>query len=486
MRRQPQSNEHTRLEHDALGPVPVPLTRLWGAVTERSRSHFAIGEPAAYRWPRGVIRAFGLVKQAAAAANAAVGTIDAAVADLIRQAADEVIAGRLDDEFPLGVFQTGSGTHSNMNANEVIANRANQLAGQEPGTYRPVHPNDHVNHGQSSNDVFPSGHAPGDARKPGSARRGGGAATGARSCERAGRWREIPMSRPHPPAGRDAGHAGRRGRRPGRRAARARPRRLRERAPVPPPSCRWAARPSGRDSTRTATSAGCAIEHLADRDRLSAAAGRRPGGRPLGARRHGDGERGHAVAWRARSSRWPTTFGCTGPGPRGGLGELTLPANEPGSSMMPGKVNPSQCEALTMVAVHVFGCDAAVAWANAQGPAAAQRLQARDSAQRARAGASAARRLRGLQRVLRLRTGAGPRPHRCPPAGLADARDRARAAHRLRPRRGVGPHRPSRRTRAARGGGGNGSRDRGPVRRVGPTGGNGTSPWSRRLGKTSV
>ena len=85
MRRQPQSNEHTRLEHDALGPVPVPLNRLWGAVTERSRSHFAIGEPAAYRWPRGVIRAFGLVKQAAAAANAAVGTIDPAVADLIRR-----------------------------------------------------------------------------------------------------------------------------------------------------------------------------------------------------------------------------------------------------------------------------------------------------------------------------------------------------------------------------------------------------------------
>ena len=157
MRRQPQSNEHTRLEHDALGPVPVPLNRLWGAVTERSRSHFAIGDAgrvslAARRDSR--VRAGEAGRGRGQSRPWARSTRQSPT--LIRQAADEVIAGRLDDEFPLGVFQTGSGTHSNMNANEVIANRANQLAGQEPGTYRPVHPNDHVNHGQSSNDVFPA------------------------------------------------------------------------------------------------------------------------------------------------------------------------------------------------------------------------------------------------------------------------------------------------------------------------------------------
>ena len=181
--------------------------------------------------------------------------------------------------------------------------------------------------------------------------------------------------------------------------------------------------------------------------------------------------------WPGRSSRWPTTFGCTVRARAAGLGELTLPANEPGSSMMPGKVNPSQCEALTMVAVHVFGCDAAVAWANAQGPLQLNVYKpvilhnVLEPARLLRDACVA------FNRVLRLGTGAGHRAHRCPPAGVADARDRAGAAHRLRPRRGAGPGRPSRGTRAARGGGGDGGGHRGPIRRVGPPGGNGASPW---------
>src|SRR5687768_2043295 len=144
----------TRTEHDAMGPVEVPADRLWGAQTERSRNFFAIGAPR-FAWPRRVIRALGLLKKAAAVANASLGTVSQERADLIARAADEVIAGTLDAEFPLVVFQTGSGTQSNMNANEVIANRANQLAGKPLGSHEPVHPNDHVNKGQSSNDGFP-------------------------------------------------------------------------------------------------------------------------------------------------------------------------------------------------------------------------------------------------------------------------------------------------------------------------------------------
>src|SRR3954466_10024442 len=143
-----------RTEHDALGPVEVPADRLWGAQTERSRHFFAIGVPR-FVWSRPVIRALGLLKKSAAVANGELGTISKERADLIARAADEVISGALDAEFPLVVFQTGSGTQSNMNANEVIANRANQLAGQPLGAHEPVHPNDHVNKGQSSNDGFP-------------------------------------------------------------------------------------------------------------------------------------------------------------------------------------------------------------------------------------------------------------------------------------------------------------------------------------------
>src|SRR6187397_2284007 len=144
-----------RTEHDALGPVEVPADRLWGAQTERSRHFFAIGVPR-FVWTRPVIRALGLLKKSAALANGELGTISKDRAELIARAADEVMAGTLDAEFPLVVFQTGSGTQSNMNANEVIANRAIQLAGGVVGSKTPIHPNDDVNRGQSSNDTFPA------------------------------------------------------------------------------------------------------------------------------------------------------------------------------------------------------------------------------------------------------------------------------------------------------------------------------------------
>src|SRR5271163_3737483 len=148
-------SEKWRIEEDALGDVRVPAEHLWGAQTERSRQNFTIGVDR-HRWGRSVIRAFGLLKKCAALANLELGQLSREKADLIVRAAEDVIDGKLDGEFPLVVFQTGSGTQSNMNANEVIANRAIQIAGGVIGSKRPIHPNDDVNHSQSSNDVFPT------------------------------------------------------------------------------------------------------------------------------------------------------------------------------------------------------------------------------------------------------------------------------------------------------------------------------------------
>ncbi|HEY9888877.1 MAG TPA: lyase family protein, partial [Candidatus Obscuribacterales bacterium] len=143
----------TRTETDSMGAIAVPSDRYWGAQTQRSLHYFAIGDDV---MPRELIRAFGILKRAAAVTNCTLGKLDANLATLITQAADEVIAGQLDAHFPLRVWQTGSGTQTNMNANEVMANRAIELAGGVLGSKDPVHPNDHVNCGQSSNDTFPT------------------------------------------------------------------------------------------------------------------------------------------------------------------------------------------------------------------------------------------------------------------------------------------------------------------------------------------
>src|SRR5690606_31784596 len=143
----------TRIESDSMGNIEVPADRYWGAQTQRSLQHFAIGEE---RMPLPVVQALALIKTAAALTNGELGNLDSALVELITRAADEVLTGRLDEHFPLAVWQTGSGTQSNMNINEVLANRANEMAGQPLGGKRPVHPNDHVNRGQSSNDTFPS------------------------------------------------------------------------------------------------------------------------------------------------------------------------------------------------------------------------------------------------------------------------------------------------------------------------------------------
>src|SRR6478736_7502237 len=150
-----ESPSGVRIEKDALGEVRVPADHLWGAQTQRSIENFPIGVDR-FRWGRSVIRAFGVLKKAAAIANGALGELPADKVRLIERAAQEVVDGKLDAEFPLVVFQTGSGTQSNMNANEVIANRAIQMAGGSLGSKKPIHPNDDVNRGQSSNDTFPA------------------------------------------------------------------------------------------------------------------------------------------------------------------------------------------------------------------------------------------------------------------------------------------------------------------------------------------
>ncbi len=148
-------SEKFRVEEDALGDVRVPADHLWGAQTERSRQNFTVGMER-HRWGRPVVHAFGLLKKCAALANLELGQLSREKAELIVRAAEDVIDGKLDNEFPLVVFQTGSGTQSNMNANEEIANRAIQIAGGVIGSKKPIHPNDDVNHSQSSNDVFPT------------------------------------------------------------------------------------------------------------------------------------------------------------------------------------------------------------------------------------------------------------------------------------------------------------------------------------------
>jgi fumarate hydratase, class II len=144
-----------RTETDSMGAIEVAADRYWGAQTERSRTKFPLGVDR-FRFPRALIRALGVLKKGAALANGELGELPQEKVDLIVRAADEVIAGKIDDHFPLVVFQTGSGTQTNMNANEVIANRAIEMAGGEMDSKKPVHPNDDVNRGQSSNDTFPT------------------------------------------------------------------------------------------------------------------------------------------------------------------------------------------------------------------------------------------------------------------------------------------------------------------------------------------
>jgi fumarate hydratase class II len=356
-----KSSKATRIETDSFGPIEVAADRYWGAQTERSRQNFRIGQD---RMPMPVIRALAIVKLAAAQTNRDLGLLDRRRADAIARAAREVIDGKLDDHFPLVVWQTGSGTQTNMNLNEVIANRANELLGGERGAKKPVHPNDHVNMSQSSNDSFPT-------------------AMHIAAAERINADLIPALSELHA-------------------ALRKKEKAFAHIVKI------------GRTHTQDATpltlgqefsgyaaqvKSGIARLRTAVKDLYPLAQGGTAVGTGLNSKpRFAKLFAKHAAAitklpftsarnkFEALASNDAYVFvhgainsGATGlfkiandirflgSGPRSGLGELILPENEPGSSIMPGKVNPTQCEAMTMVCCQVFGNHTTITVAGSQG-----------------------------------------------------------------------------------------------------------------------
>jgi fumarate hydratase class II len=351
----------TRTETDTFGPIEVPADRLWGAQTQRSLQNFRIGGE---RIPLPVVHALGVIKGAAARVNEARGLLDKTLADAIADAAAEVAQGKLDDQFPLVVWQTGSGTQSNMNANEVIANRAIQALGGELGSKKPVHPNDHVNMSQSSNDTFPSAISVAAAREV--TGRLLPALAGLRDMldAKAGAWAHIvKIGRTHT---QDAtpltlgdefsGYA---------RQVAAGIERIE------------AALPGLYQLAQGGTAVGTGLNAPRGFGAAVAAEIASATGLPfvtapnkfeaLGAQDALLFAHGALNTLAASLYKIANDIRFLGSGPRSGLGELALPENEPGSSIMPGKVNPTQCEALTQVCAQVFGNHTALTFADSQG-----------------------------------------------------------------------------------------------------------------------
>lgn len=351
----------TRTETDTFGPIDVASDRYWGAQAQRSLGNFKIGWE---KQPASVVRALGIVKQAAARTNMALAGLDAKIGDTIIQAAQEVIDGKLNDHFPLVVWQTGSGTQSNMNANEVISNRAIEMLGGEMGTKKPVHPNDHVNMSQSSNDTYPTAmhiacaeqivhhllpslkhlHAALDAKAKGFAHIikigrthtqdatpltlgqefSGYAAQVASAIKRI----ELTLSGLYELA--QGGTAVGTG------------------LNAPVGFAEQVAEEIAKITGLPFVTAPNKFEALAAHDAMVFA--------------HGAINAAAAALFKIAND-----IRFLGSGPRAGLGELALPENEPGSSIMPGKVNPTQSEALTQVCAHIFGNQAAITFAGSQG-----------------------------------------------------------------------------------------------------------------------
>jgi len=353
----------TRSESDSMGSIDVPADHYWGAQTQRSIENFPIGI-ARFRWQPPVIRALGILKLAAARANAQLGELPAEVAELIERAAREVSDGKLNNEFPLVVFQTGSGTQSNMNANEVISNRAIELAGGTMGSKQPVHPNDHVNRGQSSNDTFPTAMHIAVAEQlhqrlfPAVTRLRDTLAAKAQAYQGI-----VKTGRTH----------------------------LQDATPITlgQEIGAWVAQlefglatvnqalPGIYDLAIGGTAVGTGLNsHPEFGDRAAHQIAELTGHPFRAAPNKFFALAAHDALVNVSASLRTLAGGLMklandvrwlASGPRCGIGELTIPENEPGSSIMPGKVNPTQCEALTMVCVQVFGNDAAVAFAGTQG-----------------------------------------------------------------------------------------------------------------------
>ncbi|MEO0667907.1 MAG: class II fumarate hydratase [Pseudomonadota bacterium] len=351
----------TRTETDSFGPLEVPGDKYWGAQTQRSIMNFPIGWE---KQPIAVVRALGVIKKACAMQNKAQGTLDAGLADAIIAAAGEVVEGKLDDNFPLVVWQTGSGTQSNMNANEVIANRAIEMLGGVIGSKDPVHPNDHCNMGQSSNDTFPTAMhistamTARDVLLPGLHKLHGALAAKADAFKDI-----IKIGRTHTQdatpltLGQEfSGYAHQ----------------------VAMGIARIeAALPRIYELAQGGTAVGTGLNtrhgwaeavagHMADITGLPFVTA--PNKFEALAAHDAMVEMSGALKTVAASLfKIANDIRLLGSGPRCGLGELMLPENEPGSSIMPGKVNPTQCEALTQVCAHVMGNDAAVGFAGSQG-----------------------------------------------------------------------------------------------------------------------
>ena len=355
-----EQKQQTRTETDSMGPIEVPADRYWGAQTQRSLIHFDIGYDV---MPREMIRAFGILKKAAALVNQDLGKLPPDKAKVIVQACDEVIAGKLDEHFPLRVWQTGSGTQTNMNANEVISNRAIEIAGGVMGSKTPIHPNDDVNMSQSSNDTFPTAMYIAAAEQmtkliPEIQRVQDAIDAKAKEFSDV-----VKIGRTH----------------------------LQDATPltVGQEMSGWASlverdierlkltMPGLFDLAIGGTAVGTGLNSHPEFGKRAAKKIAELTGLPF---------KSHPNKFAALSAHDEIVFASgalktlaaslmkiandirwLASGPRCGLGELTIPENEPGSSIMPGKVNPTQSEAMTMVAVQVFGNDAAVTFGGSQG-----------------------------------------------------------------------------------------------------------------------
>jgi fumarate hydratase class II len=345
----------TRIEKDSMGTMEVPSSALYGASTQRAVLNFPIS---GYRFPREFIRALGLVKWAAAEANFELERVDESRVTLITQAAEEVIEGKLDEHFPLDIFQTGSGTSTNMNVNEVISNRCSQLAGKEIGSKDPVHPNDHVNMGQSSNDVIPSaihiavGESLRNHLMPASLER--------KSMEF---WDVIKIGRTH--------------------LMDATPIRLGQEFSGYAKQVEYARLRAGNaisaieelalGGTAVGTGLNChpefpgkVMHHLWNRTGIAFREARNhfeaQGSKDGLVQASGQLKTIAVSLFKiANDLRWLSS------GPRCGIGEIRLPETQPGSSIMPGKVNPVMCEMLMQVCTQVIGADTTVTWAGANG-----------------------------------------------------------------------------------------------------------------------
>ena len=350
-----------RIEHDTMGAVRVPADRLWGAQTERSRTNFRIG---AERMPLALIHALARVKRACAVVNHRLGRLSAEARDLIVQVCDEILTGRHDDEFPLSVWQTGSGTQTNMNVNEVIANRAAQIVHGRLDRARPVHPNDQVNLSQSSNDVFPTAmhvaavYALEDQLLPALAdlhrtlEEKAAAFAGIVKIGRTHLQDATPLTLGQEVGGWAALIASSIAQITGAldplRALAIGGTAVGTGINAPTGFGAAVAAQLSRDTGRTFRAAANPFHALSAHDPLVFASGAVKG---LAAN----------LMKIANDVRWLAS------GPRCGLGEISIPANEPGSSIMPGKVNPTQAEALTMVVCQVFGNDTTIGFAASQG-----------------------------------------------------------------------------------------------------------------------